>query len=1014
MKGVNLLAGKKALILLMVLLLVQIPGSTAKMNLEGNNSEMDVEGNQGEINEEVRRNVERTLNGFTGGFLENKGQKNGEIYYYTDSSRLSMGFAASEVRFIYHGTGTGKQDEQIAGEVMKRETASPATVFSLTFPGSNAVIPVGEEPTGIYSSYFAGTDESERSVNSYYNGKVVYRGLYDNIDLVYGLKDGQIKYEFFVYPEGRVKDIQLQWNGPVTLEIHNGDIQVNVQPRTVDGEDHSCGFSFTDTAPVSYQSRTRDRPVESSFRLLDQITYGFSVKNYDQTKLLIIDPLLSSSLVLVGGSNEMYDVSDSFAITADSAGNLYVTGSFWSTDFPTTANAYNETDGPSSDVFVFKLTPDGTELLYSTYISGNDRDFGYAIAVDYAGNAHVTGYTLSTDFPTTANAYNESDDGTGNFDAFILKLSAGGNNLIYSTYLGGSNSDFGRGIAMDGSGNVLTVGITSSTDFPATTNAYDEANNGGSYDAFVCKLTLAGNGANDLLYSTYIGGSGSDYGLGIALDSEGTAYITGTTGSTNFPTTANAYDEANNGGEDAFVCKLMPVGNGNNDLNYSTYIGGSTWDGSDSIAIDSEGNVVIAGSTQSTDFPTTVNAYDQTLGGGSSMDVFICKLSPDGSGANDLLYSTYVGGSGYDKGLAIAVDSDGSAFVTGHTDSSDFPAVIPHDASRDEDAFVFKLSPDGSDLLYSTYFGGSDMEYGFGIVVDSDGHAYATGITVSDDFPALRVHGPTTGPGFFVFRLSNPAFLSPPRNIFAAVIDDQQVLLTWGVPDDSSSPVTSYLVNRSTASGSGYSFLAKVTGTVFIDSAAVPGIPYYYVVTAVNELGKSLPSNEVTITVPVEPPPPPTSPGAPADLACAPGENTVYLNWSAPVDDGGLPITFYRVYRGVKNESYLFLGLTNSTAFNDTSAAGGITYYYTVTAVNAAGESLFSNEASATPTAPVTKTTTTTTTMTTTTTITTTESSRPSPGWTLFILIPSLAVLFFRKKLMRKTRKLQRNSDGGP
>ncbi|MFW9990806.1 MAG: SBBP repeat-containing protein [Candidatus Odinarchaeota archaeon] len=1022
MRSIDLVIKKRAFILLMILFLVCIPGMQAGVISGGKTAGVpELGGDQGVISEVVRRNVERTLRGFTGGFLENGGQKNGEIYYYTDSPQLSAGFAASEVRFVYHSTATSTGEIPVTGGMGEEKVRGSTAVFSLMFPGSKVVTPVGEElSTGAYSNFFLGNDRSKWSANNQYYGKVVYHGLYDNIDLVYGLKDGQIKYEFFVYPGGRVDDIQLQWNGPVTLELQNGDVQVTVQPRTAGGDDRSSGFSFTDTAPACYQSTARDRLAEGSFKLLDSTTYGFSVKNYDQARLLIIDPLLLTYSTYISGSDDEYLEG----LAVDSVGNIYVTGTTWSSDFPTTVNAFDETFG-GDDVFIFKLSPGGNgiaDLVYSTFIGGSSDDRSRSIAVDAGGNAYITGFTTSTDFPTTAGAYNETI--YGSIDAIIFKLSPGGNQMVYSTYIGGSSSssEFCEGIAVDANGYIYVTGYTRSIDFPTTVNAYNQTFGGGSVpDVVVFKLSPSGNGVNDLLYSTFIGGSGQDEGFGIAVDADGYIYVTGETRSPDFPTTVNAFDDTLNGSSDGYICKLSLAGNGVADLLYSTYIGGSDTDNGIGIAIDSAGNACITGGTRSPDFPTTAGAFNETFGG--TLDAFICKLSPDGSGANDLLYSTYIGGSDTDGGSGIAVDSTGNVIISGAVRSTDFPTTV--DAfdgtfNGGDDVFIFKLSPGGNgvaDLVYSTFIGGSSYEDGYDIAVDTTGNIYVSGITSSTDFPVM--HGfNATGDGSpsyedgFVLKFSYHASPAPPGDVSVTVTADQQVLLAWGPPvTDGNSPVLSYRVYRSTTSGSGHSFRAEVSGTAYLDPAAAPGTPYYYMVTAVNGLGESLYSAEVSATVPGAPPL--TVPGAPADLACYAGAGFAYLIWSAPASDGGSPVAGYRVYRGTSSGNYLLLGLTTGTDFNDTTVTGGIAYYYAVTAVNAVGESPYSNQASdvpssspVTPTTPVSTTPTspTTPTSTATTTTTGTEGPEPSPGWTLFILVPSLVVLFF----LRRTKKLSK------
>ncbi len=391
----------------------------------------------------------------------------------------------------------------------------------------------------------------------------------------------------------------------------------------------------------------------------------------------------------LGGSGD----DGSFDIAVDGAGSAYVTGVTSSTDFPTTAGAFDTSyNGGSYDAFVVKLNAAGGGLTYATFLGGSGDEYGMGIAVDGAGSAYVTGITSSTDFPTTAGAFDTSYSG-GSYDAFVVKLNAAGSGLTYATFLGGSGDEFGMGmgmgIAVDGAGSAYVTGITSSTDFPTTAGAFDTSYSGGSYDAFMVKLDAAGS---RLTYATFLGGSGDDESSDIAVDGAGSAYVTGYTSSTDFPTTAGAFDTSYSGGADAFVVKLDAAGSG---LTYATFLGGSgdEFGMGMGLAVDGAGSAYVTGYTSSTDFPTTAGAFDTSYSGGS-YDAFMVKLDAAGGG---LTYATFLGGSGdeYGMGMGLAVDGAGSAYVTGITSSTDFPTTagaFDTSYSGGADAFVVKFA----------------------------------------------------------------------------------------------------------------------------------------------------------------------------------------------------------------------------------------------------------------------------------------------------------------------------------
>lgn len=387
-------------------------------------------------------------------------------------------------------------------------------------------------------------------------------------------------------------------------------------------------------------------------------------------------------------------------------------------------------------------SPDATLSIaigFSTYLGGTDSEWGTGVAVDGDGDAWVAGYTVSTDFPT-ANPYQGTNDGGA--DVFISKFDGSDNSLVFSTYLGGGNADMCRAIAIDVDGNVYVTGMTHSIDFPIV-SAWQGVK-ASSSDAFVAKLDASGS---VLVYSTYLGGTGDDDGIGVAVDANGQACVTGRAFSGDFPT-ANPWQGTHSGViYDVFVTKLSASGN---TAVFSTFLGGNSNENGRGIAADDDGNIYVTGFTASSDFPT-VSAYDATLSGG--VDAFVAKLSASGA----VQYCTYLGGTAGDHGSQIAVGADRSVFVKGLTESTDFPTLNGFQSAfggGPTDAYITKLNPSGSAIVFSTYLGGSDRDddwsdFWGGIALDQAGNVYASGKTASSDFPTMDPVQGTYGGGVY-------------------------------------------------------------------------------------------------------------------------------------------------------------------------------------------------------------------------------------------------------------------------
>ena len=599
-------------------------------------------------------------------------------------------------------------------------------VIRMKLAGSNrASKAVGAEPRIAKSNYFTGRDPAKWRTGVSNYGRVRFTEVYAGIDLVYYGQDGQLEYDWMVKPGADPSKIRLQFEGIQSMRVGaNGDLVL----KTAGGE-------IREKKPVIYQGE-KSQQIAGRY-VMHGREAAFEVGTYDRSKELVIDPVVVYSAYFGGSATEGAN-----AVAADGAGNAYITGYTDATDFPT-VNAEQGSLTGDSNVFISKISADGTKLIYSTYLGGTGTDIGTGIGVDSSGNALVTGWTESKDFPV-ANAYQgQYSSKTLAYNAFVTKLNPAGNALVFSTYLGGDTTDQANGIAVDSSGNAYITGGTDSSNFPTTTGAIQGgANPGGKGFIFLTKMS--GSGA--LVYSTFLNAGDLDgiasTAQGVAVDGSGNAYVTGFTSRKDL-ILANALESTYKGSQAAFVSKVNPSGSA---LVYSTYLGGSGTDQANAIAADSSGNAYITGSTTSTDFPT-VGAVQAKSGGG--LDAFVTKINATGSA---LVYSTYLGGSSGDLGFGIGVDGTGKVWVAGTTTSQDFPLVNGLSAAFqffEPDLFVTEFKADGSGLLFSSYTtdimsyqGGSGRS---GFALDQAGNVYATGPT-EDERPlpgAIHLAGST-------------------------------------------------------------------------------------------------------------------------------------------------------------------------------------------------------------------------------------------------------------------------------
>ncbi len=715
-------------------------------------------------------------------FEANQGQTNSEVKFLSRGRGYTLFLTGTEAVLALNKAeiSGGTRTSEFGTRRSPLATRHAASVLRMSLVGaSESALVSGLEQLPGKSNYFIGNDPKQWRTDVANYAKVRYQNVYPGVDLVYYGNQGQLEYDFVVAPGANPDRIKLDVMAALGVRPSSAaggkkSAHVDAPLRIATNGDLVVSLNGDEVRfhkPVVYQevdagssSQRRDRGIYSSLQRRysegryvleagNQVT--FQVGAYDRTEPLIIDPVLTYSGYL-GGSN----TDQAASIAVDNAGNVYVAGYTQSLDFPKINQISGACeagcDSGNDDAFVTKVNAAGTALVYSSYLGGSGGDSVSSIAVDSADNVYLTGGGNSSDFPRVnqiSGACQGSCGSGSNNDAFVTKINAAGNALVYSSLIGGSgdeDDDGFAGIAVDSSGNAYLTGNTFSTDFPRV-NQIPGACNGscgsGSIDVFVTKVNAAGSA---LVYSSYLGGSGTDIGFGIAVDGAGSAYLTGLIGSPDFPR-VNQIPGACNGScgaginYDIYVTKINAAGTA---LVYSSYLGGSADDYGRGIAVDGAGNAYLAGRASSVDFPTVNQIYGACPQ--DSCSAFVAKINASGTA---LVYSSRFGGSsGNGQAHSIAVDSSGSAYVTGETESTDFPLVNPIlgacrgscGSGANLDGFVTKINAAGNALVYSSYLGGSGDDNGgsfvcnASITVDGLHDVYLSGCTLSSDFPRMN------------------------------------------------------------------------------------------------------------------------------------------------------------------------------------------------------------------------------------------------------------------------------------
>ena len=703
------------------------------------------------------RLLAQTIAHFPLSFEENRGQFDSNTKFLSRGASYGLYLSGRDAVITHQATIHVDQADVTTGfSTFGLSEARVSSTIRLSWVGSNP----RAEPRGVgrqkgVSNYLLGNDPRKWHRHVAHYDRVRLHNLYPGIDLTYYGNQQRVEFDYVVAPHADPKSIQVAIDGPSLVSLDpTGRLSIS-----------SAGDEMLLLPPVAYQETNGQRTIVATrYVLLDSHHLGFEIGAYDPSRPLTIDPVLDFATAFGPNDNQSL-LSD---VVLDATGNIYVTGMTCDTNYPTTAGVLQPNGGSNTanicgDVVVTKLDPTASTLLYSTYIgSQTGLEFGARLLVDTAGEVTLGGTTSSSDFPTTAGAFQQSLPVTncvynplgGTYPCahgFLLKLSADGSTLVYSTLLGGERFDAILSIAKDSHSNTYVTGGTNSVHFPTAGTPYSTTYGGGTCeqghspcsDVFVAEFNSDGT---QLLASTYIPGNDDDFAGAIAIDTLDNVYVAGTTFSANYPHTAGVVQPAHAGTTeqgDVFVSKLPPS---LSSLTYSTFLGGTSDDFAVALRVDSTGAVYVTGSTDSSDFPVTAGAYQTAYKGpapaqancpstlDSSLidgfvtcgDAFLAKLNPN---ATALTFATFLGGSASDFAYNLAIDSAKNVWLFGNTNSTDFPYTSDaYFTTNGSGLFLSEIKTDGSALLFSTPLSQqSSSGLALGITVDPTDNVVVAG-----------------------------------------------------------------------------------------------------------------------------------------------------------------------------------------------------------------------------------------------------------------------------------------------
>ena len=884
-------------------------------------------------------------------FIQNNGQVDESVKFYEKGGGHSIFFTEDGIYFSFFSKEQFQKEgtEKLKKQGKDQKIISDQVVIK-PVDGKRAEI-VAENMLSGKVNFFTGNDPNKWKTDIPTYGTVRYREIFPDIDLIFYGNQRQLEYDVVVKPGADPSSAAFKIEGARDLKTtKDGDLEIIL----------NTGSSIIQKKPHIYQEIGGNKiEIKGEYAIKKEkegYIYAFKVKEYDNAHVLVIDPVFVYSTYLGGGSSDF-----GYGIAVDSQGHAYVTGYAGSNDYPT-QNPIQAGNAGIYDVFVTKLDSSGSNLIYSTYLGGGSSDYGYGIAVDSQGNAYVTGYTGSNNYPTQ-NPIQAVYAGLS--DVFVTKLDSSGSKIVYSTYLGGGDYDYGNDIAVDAQGNVYVTGHTMSNNYP-TQNPI-QAVYAGYGDVFVTKLNSSGS---SMVYSTYLGGGSDDVGNGIAVDAQGNAYVTGYTGSNNYPT-QNPIQAGNAGLSDVIVTKLNSLGSS---IVYSTYLGGGSDDGGNGIAVESQGNVYVTGYTWSKNYPTQNPIQVDNAG---YWDVIVTKLSAiytlivtkTGTGSGTVTSSPAGINCGFDctglyaQGTTVtltATPAAGSTFVvwSGNSDCSD--GVVTMSVGKTCIATFNKLNPpsiptllrakatSSSDIMLS-WQDNSNNETGFRIqrrlgdcsITNTNvwsliatrpvnSTSYTNGNLTSAATYSYRIlaYNADGRSGFSNCATATTGFAgtpTSPTNLVAASTSANSVKLTW---KDNSIDETSLKIYRKDGANA-WALLTAINSPNAVSytdntaSGSTSTTTYSYYLSACNANGCS-PSTSVAIV-----------PFKPTNLQAVAGLGRVDLSWM----DNSANETTFRVWRRDGNCASANLwnlvgdAGANATAFSDTTVTAGTTYSYSVTAM---------------------------------------------------------------------------------